>query len=79
MDLMNFREKAVRKSDMTEIKLYEKADDLKEATVISTTGSEIQVLHPDNYSTVDLRVPEGFEAGETVRTVIIDDVLYLVP
>jgi NMD protein affecting ribosome stability and mRNA decay len=79
MDLMNFREKAVRKSDMTEIKLYEKESDLREATVINSSDGEIQVLHPDNYSTIDLRVPEGYEAGDTVRTVTIDDVLYLVP
>ncbi len=79
LDLMNFREKSVRKSDMTEIKLYEKSEDLKEATVINAAGSEIQVLHPDNYSTVDLKVPEGYDAGETVKTVIIDDILYLVP
>ena len=79
LDLMNFRESSVRKSDMTSIKLYEKADSLKEATVINDSGSEIQVLHPDNYSTVDLRVPEGYQAGETVRTVTIEDVLYLVP
>jgi nonsense-mediated mRNA decay protein 3 len=79
LDLMNFREKAVRKSDMTEIKLYEKSEDLKDATVINDMGSEIQVLHPDNYSTVDLKVPEGFEHGESVKTVVIDDVLYLVP
>ena len=64
---------------MTEIKLYEKQEDFKEATVINNMGSEIQVLHPDNYSTVDLRVPEGYEVGESVNTVIIDDVLYLVP
>ena len=46
---------------------------------ISRSGTEIQVLHPSNYSTVDLKVPEGFEAGETVKVVSIDDVLYLVP
>ena len=79
LDLMNFRESSVRKSDMTSIKLYEKADDLKEATVINVTGNEIQVLHPDNFSTVDLKVPEGYEAGDSVRTVAIEDVLYLVP
>jgi NMD protein affecting ribosome stability and mRNA decay len=64
---------------MPDIKLYEKADDLKEATVVSPGAGEIQVLHPDNYSTVDLRIPEGYEVGETVKTVVIDDVLYLVP
>ncbi len=79
LDLLNFREKSVRRSDMTNIKLYEKEGDLKEATVISAQGSEIQVLHPDNFSTVDLRIPEGYEVGDTVMTVTIDDVLYLVP
>ena len=76
---MNFRERSVRKSDMPDIKLYEKEDDLKEATVVNVMGNEIQVLHPDNYSTVDLRIPEGYECGDTVKTVVIDDVLYLVP
>ncbi|MBR6910248.1 MAG: hypothetical protein IKN41_00130 [Candidatus Methanomethylophilaceae archaeon] len=79
LDLMNFRERSVRKSDMPDIKLYEKEDDLKEATVVNVMGNEIQVLHPDNYSTVDLRTPEGYECGDTVKTVVIDDVLYLVP
>jgi len=79
LDLVNFREKSVRKSDMTEIKLYEKSSDLKDATVINVMGSEIQVLHPDNYSTIDLRVPDGYDAGETVKVVTIDDNLYLVP
>ncbi len=79
IDLGDFRERAVRRADMTEIKLYEKASDLKEATVVSRSGSEIQVLHPDNYSTVDLRVPEGAEIGDSVRVVSIDDALYYVP
>lgn len=79
MDLMNFRERSVRKSDMPDLKLYEKAVDLKDATVINVAGSEIQVLHPDNYSTVDLRVPEGYGCGESVKVVTIDDALYLVP
>ena len=79
LDLMDFRERSVRKSDMPDIRLYAKEEDLKEAVVVSRTGGEIQVLHPDNYSTVDLRVPEGYECGTSVRTVAIDDALYLVP
>ncbi len=79
MDLINFRERSVRRADMPDLKLFEKASDLKEATVINRAGNEIQVLHPDNYSTVDLRVPEGYDAGETVSVVTIDDVLYVVP
>jgi nonsense-mediated mRNA decay protein 3 len=79
IDLMNFRERAVRKADMPDLKLYESAEDLREATVISSSGDEIQIMHPDNYSTVDLKVPEGYEVGDTVRVVPIDDILYMVP
>ena len=64
---------------MDSFKVYEKRSDLREATVVSSSGGEIQVLRPDNYAVADLRVPEGFEPGETVKTVSIDDVQYLVP
>ena len=79
LDLDDFRERSVRRADMTGIKVYESAEDLRDATVVSRSGSEIQVLHPDNYSTVDLRVPEGADIGDTVKVVSIDEVLYLVP
>ena len=79
LDLMNFRESAVRKADMPDLKVHEAAGELREAAVISIGDGEIQVMHPDNYSTVDLRVPEGYEAGEAVKVTAIDDVLYLVP
>lgn len=79
VDLIDFRERAVRRADMTEIKLYESYGELPEATVVSRTGSEIQVLDPQNYSTVDLRIPDDAVIGDTVRVVTIDDVLYYVP
>lgn len=79
LDLMDFRERSVRRADMPGIKTYEKAADLRDATVISRSGSEIQVLHPTNYSTVDLRVPADMDIGDTVKVVTIDDVLYMVP
>jgi nonsense-mediated mRNA decay protein 3 len=79
MDLSNFKERTVRRTDMDSFKVYEKRSGLREATVVSSSGGEIQVLRPDNYAVADLRVPEGFEPGEAVKTVSIDDVLYLVP
>ena len=79
MDLSNFMERTVRRTDMDSFKVYEKRSGLRDATVVSSSGKEIQVLRPDNYAMVDLRIPEGFEPGETVKTVSIDDVLYLVP
>ncbi len=79
LNLSDFRDRSVRRVDMPSIKLYQKSSELYDATVISTSGTEIQVLDPRNYSTVDLRVPEGFEVQDTVKVVYIDEVLYLVP
>ena len=79
VDLSDFRERTVRRQDMSELRIYEKAADIREATVVSRSGAEIQVLDPSNYSTVDLRVPEGAEIGDTVAVVNIDDAWYYVP
>lgn len=78
-DLRDFRDRSVRRADMPDIRLYERSSDLADATVVSRSGSEIQVLNPSNYSTVDLKVPEDAEIGDTVKVVTIDDVLYYVP
>ncbi len=79
LDLMDFRERAVRRADMSGIKVHEAGGNLKEATVVSRAGSEIQVLDPDNYSTVDLKIPADAEVGDSVKVVTIDEVLYFVP
>ena len=79
LDLMDFRERAVRKTDMPSLKVYEKASDLREAEVISRSGSEILVMNPDMLGVSELRTPEGYEAPETVRVVSVDGFLYLVP
>ncbi len=79
LDLMDFRERSVRRADMPSVRLYERSSQLGDATVISSSGTEIQVLDPRNYTTIDLKVPEGYEAGDSVKVVNIDDVFYLVP
>lgn len=79
MDLMTFREMSIKKSELISVKVLVKAADIKDATVVTVSQKEIQVLHPTNYSTRDLRIPEGAEIGETVRVVDVDDDLYYVP
>lgn len=79
IDLINFRERSINRSSVHDLKVHESAEDLKEATVISQNGSEIQVLHPRNYSTIDLKISDDAEIGEVVKVVEIDDVLYFVP
>ena len=79
IDLMNFRERAIKRSDMPSFKVHARSGDLRDAVVVNRSGEEIQVLHPSNYSTVDLNVPSGAEISETAKVVEIDDVLYFVP
>ncbi|MDR1690672.1 MAG: hypothetical protein LBR42_02355 [Candidatus Methanoplasma sp.] len=79
IDLMNFRERAVKRSDTPSFKVHERSEDLKEATVISKGQKEVQVLDPMNYSAVDISIPEGAEVGDTVKVARIDDALYYVP
>lgn len=79
MSLSDFRETSVRKADVPSLKLFERRSEMDEATVVSRSGTEIQVLDPRNYSTVDLRVPEGEDIGDSVDVVTVDDVLYYAP
>ncbi|MDR0508731.1 MAG: hypothetical protein LBG63_02750 [Candidatus Methanoplasma sp.] len=79
MDIMNFRERSVKRSDVPLFKVYARSADLREAVVVSRAGEEAQVLNPSNYSTVDLTVPTDAEIEDTVNVVEIDDALYYVP
>ena len=60
------------------MKILAKDSSRKEAVVLTSSGTEIQVMHPTDDSTVDLRIPEGAEIGETVQVVRIEDDLYYV-
>ena len=79
IDLMNLRERSVKRSDVPLFKVYARSADLKDAVVVNRTKGEIQILNPSNYSTVDLVVPEDAEVGDAVKVVEINDNLYYVP
>ena len=79
IDLQNFKERAIKRTDLPTVKVHQKHSDLRDATVISRSEGEIQVLHPLNYSTIDLRVPTDIEISDVVKVCEIDDVLYYVP
>ena len=79
IDIVNHRERAVKRSDVPSFRVHTRSTDLREAVVVSKAGAEIQILNPLNYSTVDLKVPADAEIGDTVRVVEIDDILYFVP
>lgn len=78
-NLTNFREESVRKSDLQDLKILMKASEVQEATVVSRSKGEIQVLHPSTYATVDVAVPSDAEIGETVPVVEASGSIYYVP
>ncbi|MCL2607327.1 MAG: NMD3-related protein [Methanomassiliicoccaceae archaeon] len=77
--LGDFNASTVRRSRMTEMKVHTSYDSLMEATVVSRSAGEIQILHPLNYTTVDVRIPDGAEIGDTVNVADIDGTLFFVP
>jgi nonsense-mediated mRNA decay protein 3 len=79
IDLMNLRERAVKRQDIPSFRVYRRSDELQDAVVVNKGKGEVQILHPSNYSTVDLSIPEDADIGEMVRVVEIDDALYYVP
>ncbi len=78
-DLATFRDIPVRKNELSEVKILFKEKDISDATVVSTSPKEIQILHPGNYSTVDIRIPENTDVGETVKVIEVEDELLFVP
>ena len=78
-DLRNFRETTIKRSDLVSVRVEKTEDDLREVTVVSVSKGEIQILHPTNYSTVDIRVPEDAVIGETVRVAVTDEEIFFIP
>lgn len=81
MSLIDFRETSVRKNEIQELKVLVKHNERMEALVLSCSGDEIQVMHPTNYSSVDLRIPKGDSPveGENVYVVQVEEELYYLP
>ena len=79
IDLYDFRETSIKNYELLTVKVLFKAKEVKEATVVSSSEKEIQVLHPTSYVTKDVRIPEDAEIGETVKVVEIEEVLLYVP
>ena len=79
VDLITFMERSVKKSDMPTFKIHEKYEDLRDATVISRSPDELQIMDPRNYSVSEIKIPTMTDVGDTVKVTDIEDVLYFVP
>lgn len=79
VSLKTFRDKYLPRSDMPQLRVFRTEDELMDATVISGSSPEVQVLNPLNYETLDMRVPEGVEAGDNIKVIDVDGTLHYVP
>ena len=77
--LGSFNVLPIRRSQMPSLKVHTPSDKIMKATVLSRSKREIQVLHPVNYSAVDLRIPENADIGDTADVADVDDTLFFVP
>ncbi|NIP34140.1 MAG: hypothetical protein GWN18_04335 [Thermoplasmata archaeon] len=74
------RRRHVSRGELHDLRLVGDSESREEAVVVSSSGTEAQVLDPRTMRTVDLVVPEGYtmEGRETVMVVRADDLLYIV-
>lgn len=79
VSLLDFKEEPVRKSDLQNLRVEFRNGSFQDAAVVTRSEGELQVLHPGTYATVDVAIPAGYEAGETVPVVEWEGHLYVVP
>ena len=79
LNLRDFRIQTVKPADMRALKVVRKREEIQDAVVVNAGEGEAQVLHPGNFRTVDIRLPTGFQAGETVRVVEHEGEILLIP
>jgi nonsense-mediated mRNA decay protein 3 len=66
----------------TKLKILGGSELIQKAQLISVRGNEVQVLDPDDYSTVELIKPDGLSIGEptaTINVIKYDGNLYIIP
>lgn len=79
IDLHNFIETSIKKSELFNATILFRAKDIKQAMVVSSSLGELQVVHPVTYMTKDIRVPQNIKFNDTVSVVDIEDELLYVP
>ena len=68
-----------KKDEMRKARVLGGEEMVKTAVLVSENGSEIQVMNPNTYITVDMKKPAGFVPSDSVYVIDHDDRLYLVP
>jgi nonsense-mediated mRNA decay protein 3 len=59
--------------DIYELPVIKKEEALREAVVVSDHGDDLQIMHPENFSTVDIKKPTNYKKGKKEIAVVIYD------
>lgn len=80
IDISTNKKHNIPMKNMEDIELVKKSDDIETTTIISKSPSIIQILDPSDYSAVDLEMKDefaGYNIGDEIRLIKIDDYIYL--
>ncbi|MEN4018402.1 MAG: 60S ribosomal export protein NMD3 [Methanobacterium sp.] len=80
-DLDSLSNISVQWRDYSKIETVALKEDIKESTVTAKTPDSIQVLHPDSYEPVDIKINEetaDIPVGSVVSVIVIDSDIHIV-
>jgi nonsense-mediated mRNA decay protein 3 len=56
---------------IVDLPVIKKEGAIREAVVVSDHGDDLQIMHPDNYSTVDIKKPMDYKEGKKEISIVI--------
>lgn len=81
INLKDYSDESISWKEYDNIKKIADTTDIKPTTITNITPSEVQVLDPDNYDTVDLKkldVMNNLNIGEEINVIKIKNTLYVI-
>ena len=80
LELSTWCEKVIEGKDIQPSRIYGGKELIKEMIVVSQSKTEIQLMNPKTYTTMEIRKPKAFSVDTAmVKTVALDGYLFLVP
>ncbi len=79
INLSNYENESISWKEYDKIKKIGTVDDIRSTTVTNVTPTEIQILDPDTYMTVDLKRNNrnDINIGEEIKVIKIKDMIYI--
>jgi nonsense-mediated mRNA decay protein 3 len=70
----------VSNNDLMEAKVIGQKEDMLDALILTETAREVQIMHPTNFTPIELKKPPKFVTkDDTVKIFIYEDEIFLIP